>query len=149
MATTMKNATPNTVYGRVTDAAGRPIAKLSVTIFDVDMRDWQPLADALTDREGRYELHWSHNQLSGRGRKTADIAVTVSTPERHTELYRSTMDEVRFNAGRKEEINIAIAGAVPTETVEFDALVAEITFLAKNVTIAELQESKTHRDVTF
>src|SRR5690606_12441401 len=123
--------------------------KLSVTIFDVDMRDWQPLADALTDREGRYELHWSHNQLSGRGRKTADIAVTVSTPERHTELYRSTMDEVRFNAGRKEEINIAIAGAVPTETVEFDALVAEITFLAKNVTIAELQESKTHRDVTF
>ncbi|MGV3764390.1 Tc toxin subunit A-related protein [Parapedobacter sp.] len=149
MATITKNSVANTVYGRVTDVARRPLANLNVTLFDVDMRDWQPLADTLTDREGRYELRWSHSQLSGRGRKTADIAVTVSTQERRTELYRSTMDEVRFNAGRREEINITITGAVPAETVEFDALVAEITFLAKNVAIAELQESKTHRDVTF
>ncbi len=149
MVTTTKNTAVNTVYGRVTNATGRPMANLSVTIFDVDMRDWQPLADTLTDREGRYELHWSHSQLSGRGRKTADISVTVTTPERHTELYRSTLEEVRFNARTREQINIVITQAVAAETIEFDTLVTEVTFLAKNVPIAELQESKAHRDVTF
>ena len=43
MATTIKNQNPNTVLGKVSDKNGRPLANLKVEIYDVDMREWQPL----------------------------------------------------------------------------------------------------------
>jgi 5-hydroxyisourate hydrolase-like protein (transthyretin family) len=81
MATTIKNQNPNTVLGKVTDGNGRPLANLKVAIYDVDMREWQPLADTLTDRQGKYELQWTHDQLSGRGLKEADIAKGITMME--------------------------------------------------------------------
>jgi len=74
MATAIKNQNPNTVLAKVTDSNGRPLANLKVAIYDVDMREWQPLADTFTNREGKYKLQWTHEQLSGRGKKEADIA---------------------------------------------------------------------------
>lgn len=149
MATVIKSQNSNTVLGKITDASGRPLANLKVEIYDVDMREWQPLADTFTNREGKYELHWSHEQLSGRGKKTADIAVKVFTKEKNTELFKSSMDEVRFNASEREEINITIRQALPKEVIEFDYLVKEVSFLAGKVAIADLQENNEHRDVTF
>ncbi len=55
MATTIKNQNPNTVLGKVSDKNGCPLANLKVEIYDVDMRDWQPLADTFTNREGKYQ----------------------------------------------------------------------------------------------
>lgn len=148
MATETKQR-QNTVLGKVTDANGRPLANLKVAIYDVDMREWQFLADTLTNREGKYELTWTHEQLSGRGKKTADIAVKVFTKEKNTELFVSSMDEVRFNATDREVINIIIRQVLPIELVEFDFLVKEVSFLANKIAIADLQENKEHRDVTF
>jgi len=55
MATAIKNQNPNTVLGKISDSNGRPLANLKVVIYDVDMREWQPLADTFTNREGKYE----------------------------------------------------------------------------------------------
>lgn len=41
----IKIQNPNTVLGKVTKANGRPLSNLKVEIYDVDMREWQPLAD--------------------------------------------------------------------------------------------------------
>ena len=147
MATKIK--TQNTVYGKVFDANGSPLANIKVEIYDIDMRAWQLLADTTTDREGKYELIWTHSQLKGRGTKEADIAVKVLTKELNTELFSSSMDEVRFNASEREEINITIRQDLPKEVVEFDFLVNEVTFLSNEIAIADLQESSEHRDVTF
>ena len=149
MATILTNQNPNTVLGKVTDSNGRPMPNLKVVIYDVDMREWQPLSETLTNREGKYELQWSHDQLSGRGKKEADIAVKVSTKEKNTELFKSSMDEVRFNASDREEINISIRLFLPKEVVEFDIMVKEVSFLAGKVAIADLQENEELRDVTF
>jgi 5-hydroxyisourate hydrolase-like protein (transthyretin family) len=149
MATAIKNQNPNTVLGKVTDGNGRPLASLKVEIYDVDMREWQPLADTFTNREGKYELQWTHEQLSGKGKKEADIAIKVFTKEKNSELYKSSLDEVRFNASAREEINITIRQALPKEVVEFDFLAKEVSFLANKIAIADLQENKEHRDVTF
>ncbi len=149
MATTTKSQNANTVLGKITDLNGRQLPNLKVKIYDIDMREWQPLADAFTNREGKYELHWSHEQLSGRGRKEADIAVKVFTKEKNTELFKSSIDEVRFNASEREEINIIIREPLPKEAIEFDYLVKEVSFLAGKVAIADLQENDEHRDVTF
>ncbi len=90
MATPIENQKPNTVLGKVTDANGRPLANLKVEIYDVDMREWQALADTFTNKEGKYELQWRHEQLSGRGKKEADIAVKVFTKKKNTELFKSS-----------------------------------------------------------
>lgn len=149
MATIINSQNSNTVIGKIIDGNGRPLANLKVEIYDVDMREWQALADTLTNKEGKYELKWTHEQLSGRGKKGADIAVRVFTKENNTDLFKSSMDEVRFNASQREEVNITIRQALPKEVVEFDFLVKEVSFLANKIAIADLQENKEHRDVTF
>jgi len=81
MAATTNRQKTNTVLGKVTDGNGRPLANLKVAIYDVDMREWQPLADTFTNREGKYELQWTHEQLSGRGLKEAAIAKGITMME--------------------------------------------------------------------
>jgi hypothetical protein len=149
MATAIISQKLNIVLGKITDANGRHLSNLKVAIFDVDMREWHTLADTFTNREGKYELHWKHEQLSGRGKKTADIAIKVYTKERNSELFKSSINEVRFNASDREEINITIRQELPREVIEFDYLVKEVSFLAGKVDIADLQENDEHRDVTF
>ncbi|MFI0429202.1 neuraminidase-like domain-containing protein [Mariniflexile sp. HMF6888] len=149
MATAIKLQNPKTVLGKVTDANGRPLSNLKVVIYDVDMREWQPLADTLTNKEGKYELRWTHDQSKGKERKTADIGVKVFTKVKGTELYKSSMDGIRFNASDREEINITIRQALPKEIVEFDYLSKEVSFLAGKVAIVDLQENDEHHDITF
>jgi len=148
-STTSKNQISNTVLGKVTDGSGRPLANLKVEIYDVDMRQWQRLADTLTKKDGKYKLKWQHHQLTGREKKTADIAVRISTRERNVELFKSSMNEVRFNAAEREEINISINKALPRDVIEFDYLSREVAFLAGKVAIRNLQENDNDRDVTF
>src|SRR5688500_470284 len=96
------------VTGTVTDGNQRPLTNLIVTIYDANMREWQLLGNTTTDKEGKYYFQWLHEQLTGRNRKSADIAVRVSTGKRDMELFKSSMDQVRFNASEREEINIII-----------------------------------------
>lgn len=139
----------NTVYGRVTDSNKRPLQNLEVEIYDVDMRHWYPLANTLTDQDGKYQLKWTQNQLNEREYKTADIAVRVFTVERGSLLFETSIKDVRFNASDREEINITIRKPLPKEEIEFDLLVRKVKFLAGSVNITELQENKEHQDVTF
>jgi len=139
----------NTVYGTVTDNTGKPLSGLKVAIYDIDMRSWELLAETQTDKNGNYEVHWTQDQLTGREKRSADIAVQVLTGEKNIELYRSSMDDVRFNATRREEINIVIRQDVQRDYIEFEWLVREITFLAGEIAIADLSEDRENRDVTF
>lgn len=47
------------------------------------------------------------------------------------------MDEVRFTASDREEINITIRHPLPNEVVELDFLEKEVKFLADKVAFAE------------
>ncbi|MCS3795319.1 neuraminidase-like domain-containing protein [Niastella sp. OAS944] len=139
----------NIVRGTITDGNKRPLAGLKVQLHDVDMRNWQQLAETITNADGRYEMAWTPEQLSGPEVKTADIAIRVLSATAGTELYKSSMDEVRFNAREREEINITIAQPLPKERIEFDSLLKEVQYLAEKVPVEELQENKENRDVTF
>ncbi|ACE06710.1 hypothetical protein Aasi_1417 [Candidatus Amoebophilus asiaticus 5a2] len=149
MATTTNNQKINLVVGKVTDGNSLPLPNIKVEIYDIDMRDWQLLADTYTNRDGAYELSWTYDQLSGKEKKTADIAVRILTPVNNIELYKSSVDEVRFNAAEREEINITLAQPIPVEVIEYDFLLKEVTSLADKIDITELQESKDQRDITF
>lgn len=59
------------------------------------------------------------------------------------------MDEVRFHASEREEINITITTRIKPEIVEFDSILEQVRFLANGIAITQLQENKDHRDMTF
>jgi len=149
MAKQIENRKENLVLGRVVDNLNRPLANLIVRAYDRDMRSEELLGECITDRDGKYEIGWSHSQLSGRGVKTADIVIKVLTREKKTLLFTSDMDAVRFNASPREEINVTIETAIKPEVVEYDYILKQVTFLAGPVAITDLQEGKEHRDITF
>lgn len=139
----------NLTLGRVVDQRNRPLANLIVKAFDRDMRSEELLGENSTDREGKYEITWSHSQLSGRGKKEADIVIKVLTQKKKQVLFESDMDSVRFNASPREEINITITTAIEPEVIEYDHLLKEVKFLADKIAITDLQENEQHRDITF
>jgi hypothetical protein len=149
MATQTKTKKENVVLGRVADKLGRPLANLLVQAYDRDMRSEGLLGECVTDRDGKYTIAWSHGQLTGRGKKSADISIKVVTREKKTPLFSSGVNDTRFNASPREEIDVTIEKAPDPETVEYDRIVKEVTFLAGEVAIADLQESEEHRDITF
>lgn len=65
MATAIKTQKLNTVLSKITDANGRLLANLKFEIYGVGMRECYALSDTLTNKEGKYELNWTHEQLSG------------------------------------------------------------------------------------
>ncbi len=149
MAKQIENKKENLVLGRVNDKLNRPLANLIVQAFDRDMRSKELLGECITDKNGKYEIIWSHSQLSGRGKKEADIDIKVLTREKKTLLFASDVDSVRFNASPREEINITIETAIKPEVVEYDHILKEVSFLANKVAVTDLQENEKHRDITF
>jgi len=133
------------VFGKVTDSSGRAVANVKVAIFYAGMREWLALAETFTDRDGKYEVSFSQDAAA----EGTGIAVKVSTAKTNTEIFRSSIDEVRFNASEREEINVKIIQPLPKEDVEFTFLVSEVMRLAKQTAIAYLQENDEHRDITF
>lgn len=149
MANQIEKKKDNLVLGRVADQLNRPLPNLMVQVFDKDMRREELLGENVTDRDGKYEITWLHSQLSGRGKKEADILIKVFTGEKKTLLFTSDIDTVRFNATPREEINITIETAINPEVVEYDQLVKEVSFLANEIAITDLQENEQNRDITF
>jgi hypothetical protein len=139
----------NLVLGKVTDKLGRPLVNLVVRAYDRDLRGEELLGECVTGRDGKYRITWSHGQLSGRGKGSADLAIKVLTREKQHLLFASSVDEIRFNASSREQIDVTIAIAVTPDVIEFDHIVKQVTFLAGAVAIADLQESREHRDLTF
>ena len=149
MADLIEKKKENLVLGRVTNNLNNPLSNLIVQAFDRDMRSEELLGENITDREGKYEITWLHSQLSGRGRKEADILVKVFTQKNKTLLFAADIDAVRFNASPREEINITIATTIQPEVVEYDYLLKEVSFLANKIAIPDLQETEQNRDITF
>lgn len=146
----MPTSSQNThhIKGRITNATGAPLAGLKVIIYDVDMREWHVLAEAFTDRQGWYLAEYSLEILEGRGVGTADLAVKVFAEKGEIELYSTPMDSVLFNADEREEIHVQIDRPIP-QSVEFDRLNNKVVFLAKGVSISDLEENDNHQDLTF
>lgn len=139
----------NLVLGKITDLNNTPLPDLKINIYDVNMRDWQILGEAFSDKNGNYRAYWSHEQIKGRDLGTADIGIKVFTKEKGTEVYSSPMRAVRFNASEREEINIQINQPLPKETIEYDDLSKRVKYLADKIAIADLQEDEKYQDVTF
>ena len=97
----------NLVLGTVTDKVGRPLSNLVVQAYDRALRSEQLLGEAVTGRDGKYEIAWSRGKGNARGKTSArskdsvDLAITVVTREKKQLLFASGVDEIRFRATRR------------------------------------------------
>ncbi|KIO75805.1 hypothetical protein TH53_18480 [Pedobacter lusitanus] len=143
------NQAINIVFGKIRNQSNQPLPNLLVQAYDRDMRSEELLGECITAQDGSYEISWKHEQLSGRGRKEADLSMKVLTREKKTVLYASAIIDTRFNAAASEEINIIIKGKIPAEFIEYDYLYKEVGFLAGKVKQVDLQENEQHQDISF
>lgn len=143
------NQQPNYVLGTIADQFNQPLEGLLVEIYDKDMRSEVLLAETKTNKKGKYKTRWSQDQLTGRNRKGADLLIKLYKLENKTLIYSTPLDNIRFNAGPSEVIDITLQNTIKPDYVEYDYLLREVTYLAGEVAIKDLQESTAHQDVTF
>ncbi|MDB6008334.1 MAG: hypothetical protein JWL65_584, partial [Gammaproteobacteria bacterium] len=139
------------VSGTVRFADGFPAAGFSVSAFDRDLRNEQPLRPSeiseppRTDKEGRYEIQYFARQFSNREKLTADIVVKIFAAD-GTRLAASP---VLFNAPPVAQVDVAIPAEALKSPTLFERIAGELAPLLEGVTLAELEEDQEHQDVTF
>ena len=129
-------------FGRITDKRNKPLANLTVCVYDRDMRSEELLGESVTDKKGKYEITWKSSRPD-------DITVKVFTKTKKNLLFSSGLDIVRFNASDREEINIIIEKDIKPEAADYDSVLEEINAVVRRVPLTELQENEQHRDITF
>jgi hypothetical protein len=100
------------VYGEVLDpATGLPAGGLVIKAFDSDLFRDQPLGEALTDREGRYEIRFGRDRFTGpllRLEKHPDLFLRVYDP--NGRMVASTEHAVVASAGPETRIDVKAEG---------------------------------------
>ncbi len=149
MAKSNENQRPNIVLGKISDKNNRPLSNLIVQVYDRDMRGETLLSETITDRDGNYQTTWLREQLGEREKKSADLLIKVFSKGNKDPLFVSDIDNVRFNAHQKENINITINNVIEKNKIEYDDILKQVTILAEKVAIVDLQENKKNPDITF
>lgn len=93
-----------TVSGRVSRSDGSPLAGLTVTAFDCDMRHEQPLGEAKTDAQGAYTITYRRSQFRRADKAQADLRIRV-TDEDGIAVAAS---EIVFNAEPAQTIDLTL-----------------------------------------
>ena len=118
MAKSNENQRPNIVLGKISDKNNRPLSNLIVQVYDRDMRGETLLSETITDRDGNYQTTWLREQLGEREKKSADLLIKVFSKGNKDPLFVSDIDNVRFNAHQKENINITINNVIEKNKIE-------------------------------
>lgn len=137
----------NRVSGIVRNALGMPLAGIKVEAFDRDLRDAQYLGEYDTDANGRYEIQYASSETAPGEAGTADLMLRLSR-EKSKYLHIS---EPWYNAPSELEWDITLQSNSGLRRSEFsDILDAVLPLLpGQGVSIADLQETETHRDLSF
>lgn len=130
---------PFTVYGALTDADGRPIARATIIAVDVDLRRTQELGKpATTDSGGEYEVRYAASKFTRSEKASADVLVRALLGDQH--LAESS---VSFNA--PAELRIDLASPRRHGLSEFERLETELVPLLDGGATSELKDT----DVNF
>jgi hypothetical protein len=130
-----------TVSGLVRHQDGMALGGVIVRAFDKDLRSEQPLGQATSNVDGRYEIVYSADKFARGEKKTADLIVRAFSPE-GLQLSESS---ILFNAPAAATVNLTITPLPPVTSSEYEQLVADITPALDGVAIADLTDG----DIAF
>ncbi len=133
---------------------GNPVASCVVHAFDRDMRSKEPLGDATTAEDGRYEIQYTADRFARAEKDGADLAFEVSTrdglPLKVVSVIPIGVNSpsllvpgVVFNAQPNATVDLVVEARQPRGLSEFELLVKEVTPLMQGVEAAALTEDDT------
>jgi peptidoglycan hydrolase-like protein with peptidoglycan-binding domain len=111
-----------TVSGHVRDADGRPVRGAIVTAADRDLRAEEPLGQATTGGDGRYEIRYDADQFSRAEKGTADLVVRAHDASGAALAESPTL----FNADPQATIDLVVPRTAAGLPSEYERLVAEL-----------------------
>ena len=140
---------PYHVSGKVTDRNDMPQDGLIIRVYDRDLRSEEPIGEAITNRDGQYNLNYFPEKFLKAEKKYPDLAVKVYAPEGKQPLYEPTVKEIRFNARRREVMNIRLQREVPRGADEYSRYLRELAPLIGQVPLHQLDENEKVQDISF
>ncbi|TDB67508.1 Tc toxin subunit A-related protein [Arundinibacter roseus] len=140
---------PYHVSGRVTDMSNFPLDQLLVRVFDRDLRSEELIGETVTNRDGWYNLDYFPENFLKDEKQYPDLDVKVFTRNGRQLLYEPTIKEIRFNARRREVIDIKLTRSIPREADEFTRYLGELDALRGDVPMYELDENEKVQDISF
>jgi len=136
------------VRGEVRQADFSLAAGFLVRAFDKDLRHEEPLGQAVTGDDGKYEIRYTAAQFRRSEKDAADLVVRVYD-SRQDEAESVAASPIIFNAQPIETVNLTLGDKEFRGPSEYEQLVAELTPLLDGVAIRDLTEDEEHQDVTF
>jgi hypothetical protein len=103
-----------TVRGRVTDAKGKPLPEVTVSLYDEDLLFDDRLGQAVTDAEGRYELTYRTGDFRDLIERRPDLYVKLTA--KNGSILHVQPAEVRCEASRTEIIDVRVGGEAGRST---------------------------------
>ncbi len=136
---------PRVVRGRVRRADGSVLAGASVRAFDKDLRSEEPLGEAPTDAQGRYQISYNAAQFQRAEKASADLRVSASMRSGRELASSPTM----FNAPAVATVDLVVGGERVQEPSEYERYLEELTPLIQPVAPADLREDDAVQDLSF
>ncbi len=139
--------TQHIVSGIVYDEFNSPLAKVTVKLFDKDLRTEKLLTETSTDAKGFYKIDFDQRRAANPEYKTADLFIKVFDNKR----VLLGQSDIYFNVGEETVINYKIGKTAYAGLSEFDALLQLIKPIVESnkVALGDLQESDKFQDISF
>ena len=136
-----------TIKGTVRSQAGEALDGLLVQAFEVSLRNEMLLGEATTACMGSYSIAYTVDKEACDTR--AAVSITVLSPSRQRVLYQTPNDELRFDTGPLETIDITLSARLVPEKTEFDDIAARIASRNARLPVEELQETDEYHDLSL
>src|SRR5579859_2796576 len=122
------------VKGQIRQVDLIPFVGAVVRAFDKDLRSEEFLGEAVTDREGRYQITYYAEEFRRAEKKSADLIVQVYG--RDEQMHASS--EVLFNAPLEATVDLVVGGGVYRGPSEYEQLVTALDPILEGVKPANL-----------
>jgi hypothetical protein len=142
------------VRGQVVYKDGLLIEGMTVRAYNRDLRHEDFLGEALSDREGRFEIAYSARQFSRPEKQYADLVLRVydlregAQPEGQ-EPQPIAESATIFGAQPVEKRNIVVEGGIANAWSEYEQIMEELIPLLGDTPITSLTEDAENQDITF
>jgi peptidoglycan hydrolase-like protein with peptidoglycan-binding domain len=133
------------VRGTIRQADGSPLVGAIARAFDLDLRSEQLLGQTQTDNQGFYQIQYSSHQFNKQEKGNADLVVKALK----TDDSLLAASPIWFNAPAIAEVNLTIPANVQRPPSLFEKVSRALAPLLGDLTIAELEETPEHQDLTF
>jgi len=94
------------IQGRISDANGRGISDLVVSVYDKDLVFDDRLGTITTDPNGDYRLVYRTRDFRDLIEQNPDLYLTIT--DRSGTVCYTTKGAIKYNAGRTETINVTL-----------------------------------------